>query len=73
MCKLNVNSLFNASSCMFTDEYEQNADAYWDKFYGIHQNRFFKDRHWLFTEFPELLAPEDSEGATATEYNILEV
>ena len=58
------------STCAFTeDEVERlktEADQQWDKFYGIHQNRFFKDRNWLFTEFPEL-------NATGEKCSILEL
>ncbi|XP_011339226.1 methyltransferase-like protein 2-A isoform X2 [Ooceraea biroi] len=51
--KVDENSAVTVSSDQLL-KYETEADKYWDKFYGIHNNGFFKDRHWLLIEFPEL-------------------
>lgn len=53
-------------------KYETDADKFWDDFYGIHQNKFFKDRHWLFTEFPEL-SPEATKLQSLEERKIFEI
>ncbi|XP_039372290.1 tRNA N(3)-methylcytidine methyltransferase METTL2A isoform X1 [Mauremys reevesii] len=50
------------------DEYELNANEYWNDFYKIHENGFFKDRHWLFTEFPELAPNQNLSQPEASEY-----
>ncbi|KAL5007253.1 hypothetical protein ScPMuIL_016059 [Solemya velum] len=49
------------------EKYEKDADRYWNDFYSQHQNKFFKDRHWLFTEFPELL-PKNSTASLGREH-----
>lgn len=53
------------------EQFEEKADSFWDAFYDIHQNKFFKDRHWLFTEFPELKQTTDT--TANDEFNIFEI
>lgn len=51
------------------EDLENNASNYWNNFYETHKQGFFKDRHWLFTEFPELM----STSAAGTKRCILEL
>ncbi|KAJ3158010.1 hypothetical protein HDU89_000392 [Geranomyces variabilis] len=52
-------------------KYDEEAPQMWDQFYTNNQNRFFKDRHWLRTEFPELF--ENLPRDQSTRFDVFEI
>lgn len=49
------------------DKLRSDLPLAWNRFYNIHENKFFKDRQWLFTEFPELVvAPDETRSSPLT-------
>ncbi|KAF9430991.1 hypothetical protein BGZ94_000937 [Podila epigama] len=52
------------------ETYHAEAAENWNKFYSKNENRFFKDRHWLRIEFPELFQMVE---ADAGEKNVMEI
>ncbi|KRZ79271.1 Methyltransferase-like protein 2 [Trichinella papuae] len=51
--KINENKATLVSSSD-AERYECEAYKFWDQFYIQHNAQFFKDRNWLFAEFPKL-------------------
>ena len=49
----------------WADRYEREASKNWDLFYRRNRDRFFKDRHYLQAEWPELDATPEGDDATS--------
>ncbi|KAF9926121.1 hypothetical protein FBU30_004265 [Linnemannia zychae] len=52
------------------ETYHAEAAENWNKFYSKNENRFFKDRHWLRIEFPELFQMVEADAGPK---NVMEI
>ena len=51
----NGNPNYTYVNDFWRNKYENEASIYWDKFYKKNKTNFFKDRHYLFDEFSEIM------------------
>ncbi|RKO83833.1 S-adenosyl-L-methionine-dependent methyltransferase, partial [Blyttiomyces helicus] len=70
LAKIEKQALAKVSDEM-REKYDSEAPQMWDQFYSKNTNRFFKDRHWLRLEFPEIFAnlPKDQ----TSRFNVWEI
>lgn len=52
------------------EQIEREVGEKWNDFYRVHGDKFFKDRQWIFSEFPEILAKLSCDSPP---FNLLEV
>lgn len=45
----------SSNHCALIEELELKVASKWDEFYSTHGDKFFKDRKWIFSEFPEIM------------------
>ena len=41
-------------STFWQEKYRNDSSKSWNRFYSRNENRFYKDRHWIRIEFPEI-------------------